>query len=247
MEVHAHTHTERKRLKHYLFEFFMLFLAVFCGFLAENWREKIVEHRHEKEFIESELSDLQLDTARLNYLLTRWDVTVTRIDSLIELLHSGSYSSHLNDVYFMARVVSFTPRFNYAARTIQQLKNSGSLRLIRSKEASDSLVVYYDIIVPFMQSQDQIILNAAAEYRNVATELFDPYVFYQILKGNLGTAVRPINSPNLLTTDITKINAVLSKLMYLRSIVVNTMDIYRQAKRSADNLLEILKKEYHLQ
>ena len=45
MEVHAHTHTERKRLRHYLFEFFMLFLAVFCGFLAENFREHIVEKK----------------------------------------------------------------------------------------------------------------------------------------------------------------------------------------------------------
>jgi len=38
MEAHPHTYTERKRLKHYLFEFLMLFLAVFCGFLAENFR-----------------------------------------------------------------------------------------------------------------------------------------------------------------------------------------------------------------
>ena len=38
MEVHAHTHTERKKWTHYLWEFLMLFLAVFCGFLAENQR-----------------------------------------------------------------------------------------------------------------------------------------------------------------------------------------------------------------
>ena len=39
MEVHAHTHTEKKKFTHYLWEFLMLFLAVFCGFLAENFRE----------------------------------------------------------------------------------------------------------------------------------------------------------------------------------------------------------------
>ena len=37
MEVHSHTHTERKKFTHYLWEFLMLFLAVFCGFLAENF------------------------------------------------------------------------------------------------------------------------------------------------------------------------------------------------------------------
>ena len=37
MEVHAHTHTERKKWTHYLWEFSMLFL-VFYRFLAENIR-----------------------------------------------------------------------------------------------------------------------------------------------------------------------------------------------------------------
>ena len=32
MEVHAHAHTARKKWTHYLWEFLMLFLAVFCGF-----------------------------------------------------------------------------------------------------------------------------------------------------------------------------------------------------------------------
>ena len=35
MEVHHHTHTPRKKWTHYFWEFLMLFLAVFCGFLAE--------------------------------------------------------------------------------------------------------------------------------------------------------------------------------------------------------------------
>ena len=35
MEVHAHTHTARKKWTHCFWEFIMLFLAVFCGFLAE--------------------------------------------------------------------------------------------------------------------------------------------------------------------------------------------------------------------
>lgn len=44
MEVHPHTHAERKKWNHYFFDFLMLFLAVFAGFLAENWREHSAEH-----------------------------------------------------------------------------------------------------------------------------------------------------------------------------------------------------------
>lgn len=34
MEVHAHTHTQRKKWTHYYWEFLMLFPAVFGGFLT---------------------------------------------------------------------------------------------------------------------------------------------------------------------------------------------------------------------
>src|SRR5438046_2203386 len=50
MEVHTHSHTVRKKWTHYLWEFLMLFLAVFCGFLAENQREHIVEKKRAKQY-----------------------------------------------------------------------------------------------------------------------------------------------------------------------------------------------------
>ena len=66
MEVHTHTHTERKRLRHYLFEFFMLFLAVFAGFLAENKREHIVEKKRAHQFLQSMLLDVQDNMVHLD-------------------------------------------------------------------------------------------------------------------------------------------------------------------------------------
>ena len=61
MEVHAHTHTSRKKWTHYFWEFLMLFLAVFCGFLAENFREHQIEDkrtiRYAKQFIAMECID----------------------------------------------------------------------------------------------------------------------------------------------------------------------------------------------
>src|SRR5512144_2653553 len=66
MEIHAHTHTERKKWIHYLWEFLMLFLAVFCGFLAENFREHTVEHKREKQYMQSILADLQKDSTELS-------------------------------------------------------------------------------------------------------------------------------------------------------------------------------------
>ena len=62
MEVHAHTHTERKKWTHYLWEFLMLFLAVFCGFIAENQREHMVEHQRAKELAKNLYKEIYTDS-----------------------------------------------------------------------------------------------------------------------------------------------------------------------------------------
>jgi hypothetical protein len=44
MEVHAHSHSHgKKSWRSYFWEFLMLFLAVFCGFLAEYQLEHKIE------------------------------------------------------------------------------------------------------------------------------------------------------------------------------------------------------------
>jgi hypothetical protein len=52
MEVHKHPDhvTHKKNWKEYLLEFFMLFFAVFLGFVAQNIREHIVEKDRAKQY-----------------------------------------------------------------------------------------------------------------------------------------------------------------------------------------------------
>ena len=85
MEVHAHSHTARKKWTHYLWEFIMLFLAVFCGFLAENQREHMIENQREKQYIKSFLSDLMDDTASISFNESLYDTKVKYLDSLLTI------------------------------------------------------------------------------------------------------------------------------------------------------------------
>src|SRR4030095_113432 len=82
MEAHHHTHMPRKKFKHYLWEFLMLFLAVFCGFLAENFREHQVEKNRAKQYIKSFYEDLKSDTARLNTLITYDDEKIAALKTM---------------------------------------------------------------------------------------------------------------------------------------------------------------------
>ncbi len=42
----------------------MLFLAVFCGFLAEYQLEHIIENHKEKQYVESMIADMREDSAK---------------------------------------------------------------------------------------------------------------------------------------------------------------------------------------
>src|SRR5512133_2658272 len=68
MEVHKHPHhvTVKQKWPEYLLEFFMIFLAVTLGFIAENIRENTVEKRIEKQLMISLVRDLELDTLDLS-------------------------------------------------------------------------------------------------------------------------------------------------------------------------------------
>ena len=72
----------------------MLFLAVFCGFLAENEREHYVEHQREKQYANELYDEFFADSiAAGNKLMTRLDKE-RDCDYLKHYLKEGSYGSH---------------------------------------------------------------------------------------------------------------------------------------------------------
>src|SRR5580765_8591160 len=122
MEVHSHTHTARKKWTHYLWEFVMLFLAVFCGFLAEYKLEQTIERHRENEYIISMIEDLKADTANINTHASLRIDRRRRMDSLSYFLNQPDYLSHTALIYYYAR---WTPRVTYfysTDGTMQQLK-----------------------------------------------------------------------------------------------------------------------------
>ena len=164
MEVHAHSHTERKKWHHYFWEFLMLFLAVTLGFFVENQREHMAEHQREKQFMQSMLEDLKSDTAQFASNRISRDNRIKKIDSLIFLLGSADYKAHGSDVYYFARSISPPLNFFPNDRTIQQLKSSGGLRLIRNVAVSNSIMAY-DQKMRFLLFELTDEIEVRSEYR----------------------------------------------------------------------------------
>jgi hypothetical protein len=108
MEVHTHAHTPGKKWTHYFWEFLMLFLAVFAGFLAENQREHIIEKKREKQYIRSLWQDLQEDTTMFGNIFFRYEKSNDMIDTLVRLLKSDQRNQLSCRIYNLARTIPFS-------------------------------------------------------------------------------------------------------------------------------------------
>ncbi len=243
MEVHTHTHTARKKWTHYFWEFLMLFLAVFCGFLAEYQLEHKIERDREKKFIQTYIEDLETDTASIRQILLFRQTKTERMDSLIHLLSTQQIKGHENELYFFGRTLIRSMRFQSSDRTITQLKNSGSLRLIRNEQAADSMISYQKLVeYIYIHQEDDRIERRAAD--PILSRMFSSFVLNEMITSD--SINRPAGNPPLRSYD----PAIQQDLAYyINQLKGSNFQIKSKLallNDKAKNMIAFLKKEYHL-
>ena len=179
MEVHAHTHTARKKWTHYFWEFLMLFLAVFCGFLAENQREHMVEHQREKKYIFSLLEDLRNDSFALDVDIIGWQETIKNIDTIRNELSKPAIAQDPAVLNKIAASFYEISTFRHSIRTIEQLRNSGNFRLLK-RNVSDLLMLYDSKINTSIRDREMVVLDIYMKLIEYQNNLFDSRVLKQL-------------------------------------------------------------------
>lgn len=169
MEVHHHSHTSRKKWTNYLWEFVMLFLAVFCGFLAEYQLEHKIEKERAEKYLQSMLLDVRTNISNLDSLIKQDRIIIANHDELVNWLLKDSAT--IDRAAFAKRMGAIWVR-NFLVRkeTYEQMKSSGSLRYIGNidflKKTMD-----YERITNFAQYRNQ-------EFeKKYYTDLFIPAVY----------------------------------------------------------------------
>src|SRR5215467_14477181 len=134
--------------KHYFFEFLMLFLAVFAGFLAENQREHIVEHQREKKFAKRLLSDLRQDSLFFETRIKLLEERQKAHKRFLEIMTNpaGATDSAVNRGFVEILLHKETSN-DFTTATYNQMKTSGSLRYIDNDSLTTSLQQYYDVLL----------------------------------------------------------------------------------------------------
>ena len=253
MEVHHHSHTARKKWTHYFWEFLMLFLAVFCGFLAEYQLEHYIEKQRAKEFALSLHRDLAADTLAYERNIKNLNTCVTNIDSLIGLLDKkGEVIKNTSSIYKLSVYAFVFPGGKPNESTIQQLLNSGSLRYFRSNRLIDSVKEYNREIQLFKDFREDIG-SFNIEFRkaqgkvlelNPLITAFSLQSTFEMEKIHPNSLFFPPNT-QLLTTDPFLLKEY-ANWCTLKKFYMNRSALhFKFLKLQAGAVLRLLKEEYH--
>jgi hypothetical protein len=254
MEVHAHSHTARKKWTHYFWEFLMLFLAVFCGFLAENQREHIVERHRAREYAKSLLGDMRLDTGELRRGIQVTRFTISSIDSIIAISQKMNAAKAIpKSFYFYSKFISQSFRVDWSKATIDQLIQSGNLRYFRNKELVSLLNNYYSQ-QSLIAGQNQIEgghRDKTMELRN--NILLNHYYFLEDF--NYSSTSMPSGEKDSSNFEIVGLqeNAIAKMDTYLNYLVDRKWRLgilikyYIAANQNAMEIIEAINSTYHFE
>jgi len=259
MEVHHHSHTSRKKWTHYFWEFLMLFLAVFCSFLAENQREHYIEHQREKEYINTMLEDLKSDTTFLNLTIGQWSFVNSSIDSVADAIQLPALNSDLKKIYRHLNNALNYWSFRFNDRTISQLKNSGNFRLIRNKAVANKIIDY-----DRLNTNEMVIIEAQRnnfyeQLTDKRNRIFDQQLIYTI-RNRYDVNPVPVSENNTIDSMLQKSKIPLSEqaqtnllfefrnsLLAYRTDYRNLEWVYESIRQMINELMLLIQKEYHLQ
>ena len=225
----------------------MLFLAVFCGFLAENQREHMVEHQREKQYMASLLSDLSGDTATLSNGIPLKLRRIGAIDSVFMFFNEHPDAKTISGQLFRTiRRTNFDARFIRNVITINQLKNAGGMRLVRDKQIADSIssydqrcevtVLYNDFYI-----ENSLVGNRQFEKLFNAADLLPLYI-----ANKSGAIIANIPDSLIIRINTMDLNEELNFMMLEKAYARQEIDRYFEIKQRAIRLIELIKKEYHL-
>jgi hypothetical protein len=118
------------------------------------------------------VEDLKSDKVMLNENINLRKNRNKLIGSFTLFLSDEDFVNHGNEIYYAGRLLTLPLFFIPNDRTIQQLKFSGGLRLIKNIKVSDSIMSYYQEIQQFaftVKDEQRI----RGDFRTYAGSVFD--------------------------------------------------------------------------
>ena len=262
MEVHHHAHTGhgKKTWKEYFWEFLMLFLAVFCGFLAEYQLEHKIERDRLKKFMYDMTKNLEYDRTRIAInLATNYSLRSSLDSFRNEIQQNLLGKENIKKLYYYAFTASGSGRVVFNKSTITQLRNSGQLRLVENDSLTNEIIDYYDRKVYASELYCQYLSDSQNELETEKRNIFSTIGFESMLKitdsaynnnleNNLENEFKneiEKNNLKLLTTDKITLEKLHSLVLTNQMALLSYIQFLNYTNQSAEKLIAKIKLTYH--
>ena len=260
MEVHAHTHTARKKWTQYFWEFIMLFLAVFCGFLAEYQLEHKIERDRSKELAKSLYEEFKSDSVNAASKNENRIKQELAVKYLIKYFRDSSMASLSKEfvINFHYGVMFRSPSL-FEPRTVvlEQLKNSGSLRYFKNNELQ-KLIGDISVAIQNIYDRQSLETSVRADYINpfianhynydfdvALNQLGEITVFENLLKYEKSDTTIYFQFVNAKAINPVQFANYISFYSFSGMRGTRTLHLAKYIELNA-TLLKLLRKEYHL-
>ncbi len=246
MEVHHHGHVSHDhKWKDYLYQFAMLFLAVFFGFLAEVYLEYRIDKEKEKDFAISIVEDLQDDIRNIDVDIENKESKIKIAKLLKASLINGFNPEKSDSIYYLSRKFSTLGEVFYITDgTLMELKNSGGLRLMRQSNVVDSLQSYYNLYQRSADAQ-RFSISTLAEYRDYMIKVFDAKV-YENMTINFPEITMPNEKPKLFNEDKQLLNEFMMRIQLTKTAEIVNLNFLHKLRYKALKTIELIKQDYNL-
>ncbi|HMJ48309.1 MAG TPA: hypothetical protein VK498_13335 [Ferruginibacter sp.] len=245
-QIHVH---HDKRLKDYLFDFFMLFFAVTLGFFVENTREHLSRNKKEKEYMRSMIQDLKEDTAKTTAYINYNSGLLSGLDSLIKIIYlyrKGDTLVTKNLYLWYTAYARSTYAVHFTDRTITQLKSSGFFSTL-SAAVSDSILKYEEA-TEAARAQENSYKDGLAKALDFSGNIFD----YRYIRYNVNFSSKDYykyqtqTNYKLLTEDAFTLTKYANMLELWKQVIVVYIWNLQSVKVRAQFLIPFLQKEYNI-
>lgn len=248
MEVHHHAHHghEKKNWKSYFWEFLMLFLAVFCGYLAESYHTHSINKDIEKRNMELVVDNLRDDVEKLKSNIRYQEQKVKILDTLIsfrDIKNADTLNSQTFGYLFSKSI--YNPIFISNMAAIDQMKSSGSLRLVKSKEVLEGIFQYVSMNNLLSTDRDRLNQGDDLWIENASAFLDMQYLASsRELKFFQNSSLK---SQNNQTSNQQNIYQFFNRAIIRKSILeVLLLPRMHTQQKNAEELIELLQKEYEI-
>jgi len=233
-----------KNWKGYFLEFLLLFLAVSLGFMADNFREKASERTKEKEYIQSMIEDVGEDKINIEEVINVNGNRIKNLDSLLNICFHYKPVDKIKFNRYFVHIITHPEFIAPTELTMQQLKNAGGMRLIKSKKAINA-IIRYDTQLKKIANQQKYYEAYQNKAIDLGTKIF-----------NLQKLVFALRNPNnkrtskdfeLITDDEVMLKELGNSVAMYKGIMEYYVILLQEMEEQGEVLTETLKKAYDLQ